>query len=453
MGNDSILYLSILYGTLSLFLVRNFFRLTSSGRCGILFIVCHFMYVLIYGLVPMLVHFHVYKEGQFDEHYSTINYNSVGFFQIFLSFLFAIIGYWGFLKGYFKNMNERAAKSSTSYTFSNWFIGATISLIVGVICFYFWTKVFGGPMGILVYASQLRTGLDIGINNPYTVFKRFVPLVQFANIVYLGLFLKKQNFFILLLFVVSLICSFLYLLANDGRAPLVMHFASLVFLYYMMKKGGVIHFSKNTMAKFGVAGCLTLFIAHNYERISVDYFNNDKQIEEGYDFDILSNIREEFSYTVRSNQAIFEYLEENPTTFRLPIEIASGILGILPSSFRPKSIDKLEKINTRYWDKSRANDEYFGGRPPDLIVTGIYTMNILGVYILPFVLGCILRRIENRRKNILVEFDNNIFYALCLYPVMRTISYTNFDGLALNFFYIAVGYLFLKIISLNVYNR
>lgn len=447
MGDSTVLILSILYGILFVFLFRNFYRLTSSGKCGILFIVCHFMYIVIYSLVPMLVHYYVYTEGQSNNYYTPFKYDNDGCFLFYLSFLFAIIGYQGFLKGYFTKMQSKQIVRSQSYSVSNWFICATISLVIGVFCFYLWTKVFGGPMGFMIYASQIRTGADIGINNPYTVYKRFVPLVQFANTVYWGLFLKKKNIFIGLFFVVSLIFSILYLLANDGRAPFIMHFASLVFLYYMQKKHSALRFSKNTMIKFAVAGCFTLFVTHNYERISVDYFNKDIQIEDEYDFDILSNIREEFSYTVRSNQAIFEYLEDNPMTFRLPIEIASGILGILPSSFRPKSIEKLEKINTEIWDKSRANDEYFGGRPPDLIVTGIYTMNIFGIFLLPFILGYILKRVEIIRNYVTDEFDNNIFYALCLYQAMRVISYTNFDGLMLNWFYILTGYCILKIVS------
>lgn len=453
MGNYTVLFISILYGILFVFFLWNFYRLTVSDKCGILFIVCHFMYVVIYSLVPMLVHYHIYEEGQDGVHYSSLDYSFNGCVNIFTSFIFAIIGYVGFVNGYFRNSKRCLYKSSQSYSYYSWFICAVIALSIGCICFYFWTKVYGGPIGVLVYASAIRSGYDIGIDNPYTVFKRFVPLVQFSNIVSFGLLLNKRNLFVFILFIVSLLCSILYLFANAGRAPLVMHFASLVFLYFTIKNNSIIHLSKNTILKFIVACSLALFVAHNYEKIYSDIFNSEKALEEDYNFDLLSSLREEFSFTVRSNQAIFEYLEDNPTTFRMPVEIASGFLGIMPSSFRPKSIEKLEVINTKNWDRSRTNDEYFGGRPPDLIVTGIYTLNVFGVLFLPFILGYILRRIENVRNTISNEFDNNIFYALCLYPVMRIISYTNFDGLMLNFFYIIIGYLILKFVSIILYKR
>lgn len=447
MGDISVLLLSILYGLFGVFLISRFIKSIKMPESRRHFHICFAMYILIYSIIPCLVHFYVFEVGSAEWHYYTLDYDEKHIELFFLSFLFAIVGYLGLTIGYSKNVQVYSNNYYQEYSSKAWFITATICLLIGISCLYIWTKVFGGPLGILAYASSLRSGFDIGINNPYTVYKRFVPLVQFANVVYFALWLKKRNPIYLFFAIIALVFSILYLLANDGRAPLVMHIVALLWAYLSLGRTNSIKFTRSNVVMIGVVAVIAMFCMHNADQIASDNWNKDREVEDGYSFDILSSVREEFSFTVRNNQAIFSYWEENPTTFRFPLEVYSGILGVLPSSFRPQWLEKLETVNTRSWSSNRPQEAYTGGRPPDLIVTGIYTLNVFGIFLLPFLLGWLLKYLDIKRNCIMSTFDNSVYYSLVLYPVMRIVAYCDFDGLMLNFFYIFIGYIILKFVN------
>lgn len=447
MDDISVLLLSILYGLFGIFLISRFIRSIKAPESKIHFHICFAMYILIYSIIPCLVHFHVFEVGTAEWHYYTLDYDDRHIGLFFLSFLFAIVGYVGFTKGYSMNVQVYSIRNYQEYSSKVWFLTAAICLMIGIACLHIWTQVFGGPLGILTYASSLRSGYDIGINNPYTVFKRFVPLVQFANVVYFSLWLKKRNTFYLLFAIIAFLYSILYLLANDGRAPLVMHIVALLWAYLSLRRTNSIGFTRSNVVKICLTGTIAMFCIHNADRIASDNWNKERVVEDEYSFDLLSSVREEFSFTVRNNQAIFTYLSENPATFRFPLEVYSGVLGILPSSFRPEWLEKLEIVNTRSWSSNRPQEVYTGGRPPDLIVTGIYTLNVFGIFILPFLLGWLLKKLDVKRNRIVSVFDNTVYYSLVLYPVMRIVAYCDFDGLMLNFFYIFLGYIILRFVN------
>lgn len=438
MDKSFVLLLIFLYCLLVVFFVSKFI-LRIRFRKHYFYNVCFGFYIIIYSIVPLLVHLYVYENGNIDSLYEPIIYDSSHAFFFFLTYLFSIIGYFGLTTGYNSGTFNYIAISGNGYRIKVWLFAAIICLIIGIICLYVWSKVFGGPVGILEYASYIRSGYDVGINNPNTIYKRFVPLVQFANIVFFALYFRERKIIVLPLVIISTIYSLLYLIANDGRAPLAMHFVSIFFLFYFIRYNHRFVWSKIKLFQVSLLSVGILFFINNYDII----FKNGG-LQSQINFDVLSSLRNEFAWTVRSNQAIFEYLEENPFSFRFPLEIASGFLGILPSSFRPDSLLNLEKINTIWWGNSVPHQIISGGRPPDLIVTGIYTLNLLGVYFLPFLLGRFLKYLDVKRMKKLNSFENAIFYSLMLYPVLRFIAYSNFDGLLINFFYIILGYLILK---------
>lgn len=409
------------------------------------------MYLIIYALVPILVHSYVYTNGTIGHAYEVLEYDNVGVRRFYYAWIMSIVGYWGLNKGYrfgaqkntinYQQINPSNSLEpiESSHKYRAWIFSATICLIIGFIAELLWTRAYGGMYGILQYASALRSGWDVKIVNNYTMFKRFVPLVQFSNVVFVALTVKYKRIIPFIMSIPSLFLSVMYLLANDGRAPLIMHLFAI--LWIIFKCGGInigkIKTSKLVLIGFGCM--VAFFLIHNADALTSKFIYKTDQDAE-ISFDLFSSVRREFSFTVRSGQSIFYYLEEYPYTFRLPIEILSGILGILPSSFRPETIEKLENVNTLYWRIGTSN--HFGGCPPDIIITGLFTMNFIGVFLLPAFYGFFINYLDKSSVK-RTDFDNEVFFALALYPAVRTIAYTNFDGLTLNIFYIFVGYLIL----------
>lgn len=455
MGIDKVLFLSVLYaivGTyLGIYLYMKYKK--NYGDKNNFYYIYNCMYILIYFVIPATVHFYVYLNGNAEKKYAAINYSRQGILELYLFLVFAIVGFIAFQLGYKYRFIIRQTRTLQKkrkiikHYDSTWFILGIVLLILGTVSFFLWVKAYGGIQGVIYYKSDLRSGNNIGITNEYTLFKRFVPLVQFANIVFAALFAKNRKIYFFVLFVITLCESILYLIANDGRAPLVFHLVAIIFVWHASKK----HNERKAPVKknlykiilMGIGGFVTLFFIHNLD--SVINIVSGKSNNVSISFDLISSVREEFAFTVRNGQAIFLYLEDNPFSFRIFKEILSGILGILPSSFRPLSIDKLEMLNTSYWVKY-APCTYYGGKPPDIITTGIYVFNYIGVFLLPLIFGRIVKKFDLK----LSEFDGiskKIFFAACMYPLIRTVAYTNFDGIMLSFFYIMVSYLILYFIE------
>lgn len=452
----SVLFLSILYIFSGIFMTVgtvNSFRKHPEKRY---FNIARVMYIIIYSLVPATVHYFVYNNGTVGHQYEMLEYDSVGLQRFYIAWIMSVIGYAGFVFGnkavikktvrtlnYDSKSENIGIKYNSSHSYNAWLFTAFLCLIIGFASQVIWTRAYGGIIGILKYASALRSGWNIGIINNYTVFKRFVPLVQFANIVLLALAVYYKKLFPFLLSIPALILSILYLLANDGRAPLIVHIVALAWVVY--KLGGLHRkkIKKTRWILISVGVITALFLMHNSDWF-VSQIIPGRETETELSFDLLNIIRKEFAFTVRNGQSIFYYLEEHPFSFRLPKELISGILGILPSAFRPESIEKLEILNTSYWRIGTTG--HFGGCPPDIVITGIYTMNIFGVFALPAFYGRFLRFFDKKRQRKQL-FDNEVLFALAFYPVVRTIGYTNFDGVMLNIFYVLFGYAVLWLVD------
>jgi len=405
------------------------------------------MYLLIFGIIPLLVHFHVYTNGIDTDDLVAFDYSLNGIKQFYFAALFSTVGFWGLNFGYRYKFTfgtascyqpeqiqiDEEGESGYEYPYPVLFISAVAMFIIGLFSLMLWTKAYGGVKGILKYASAIRSGWDTGIGNSYTVFKRFAPLLQFASLIFLALWKKQKDPITLGLFIASFVFSVYYLLANDGRAPTVVYFVSIIWLWTKCRDKSKEQNSPNYVF-VGVLAIVALFVMHNYDAI---YSAISKGTELELSFDIFGSIRREFSFTVRNIQAVFLAMEDNPFMVKLPTEILNGILGILPSSFRPDWLVNLEKFNTNYWVMG-ASRTYYGGKPPDILTTGIYTMNYFGVFLLPLIYGQILKKLDSYFET----HDGlyaDILFANLLYPVVRTIGYANFNGVTLNVFYILAG--------------
>lgn len=451
MRYNSIFILTIIY--LFIFAFYLFYTL-SKARCEkqlSLITLVRAMWTLIYGLVPFLVHWHIYTVGKDISKLYVFDYSANGIKQFYMAALFSVIGFFGLNIGYrlkfskvesanqisVNKLDKRSDYSDTCLMFS-----AFIMFFIGLAALIIWTSAYGGIRAVLKYASDLRSGNDIGISNPYTVFKRFAPLLQFANVIYFALWKKRKSFICLGMFVASLIFSVYYLLANDGRAPTVVHFVALFWIAVSFRKKTSIRDRKPKYFIICFAVLVALLIMHNYDGI-YNYITEGEQLE--LSFDIFATIRDEFSFTVRDIQAVFLALEDDPFMFKLPSEILNGIFGILPSSIRPSGLVNLEIFNTSYWVRGTTYT-YHGGKPPDIITTGIYTMNYLGIFLLPALYGILLKKLDEYFKRNKGLFSKILFASL-LYPAVRTVAYTNFNGLTLNVFYIFLGCLIVWVVN------
>ncbi len=450
----TIKYLIILYFISMCFMTIFVFRNIKKNPNKYFFNIVQCMYVLIYAVEPFLVHFYMNHHVTLSKSlYWVLEYDSFNIRYFYYFLLFSWIGFFWLqfgnnLKLYKKNENLQI--KSKGHTYNVWMLTAIVTLVIGIIAEFFWSYVYGGPIAIIQYASLLRDNVDTGIENPYTLFFRFAGLVRFANIIFVALACYYKRWIPFLFAVISLFFSIIYLLATDGRASFVMHLLSVGLVAYISLRKVSLKLKLKHMIFLPIIGIGTLGFIHNGEFISKILSGGVIHEYATFSFDILGDIRDEFSFTVRNEQAIFAYLRDYPYAFRFPSEVFAGVLGVLPTSFRPKNFEMLGAINTRYW-WPHGNQLYIGERPPDLLVTGIYTFNWLGVFVLPFLLGLILCFLDRKRLQ-MPTLDGNIFFAVLFYPVIRVVTYSNFNNITAGLFSVLLGYILLLICKFFINN-
>ena len=200
MGNYAVLGLILIYAVLSAVLTTyTLYKSKFENRLTYITLV-RAMWVLIFGIVPLLVHSYVYFNGSNHALLLSFDYSETGILQFYFASLFSVIGFIGLNLGYrFKLISTNKTKQNTTNIHQNitnhctnnvLSVSAFIMFAIGLFSLLLWTRAYGGIKGVLKYASLLRSGYDTGISNSFTLFKRFAPLLQFANMIYLVLFIN-----------------------------------------------------------------------------------------------------------------------------------------------------------------------------------------------------------------------------------------------------------------------
>lgn len=439
MEND-ILFLITSYYIIAIILVCLFlFKVYKNSELSAILTV-RMMYILIYAVVPILTFTNIFQHGK--DYYTRTLDLSVEFLNQNLKVCFlSLIGYFMLEIGYSlkKYIVIRHIKFRKNIEFNDIQVwkASLLMTFIAFISFLIWSYPFGGPLAMIKYGTMIRSGYEIsGINNKFGFMKHFVPLIQFSSLISLGLFRKYKRCKYFIHFIVAFSISIIYLISNDGRAPFLMYFISILILWNIAKKNfkGKIKFRIVSLTIIGMVGFL--FIKN------LDFFmdlirKNEVIKTKNSSLGIFSFLYTEFSWTVRNPQAVY-IAKRDGIGFRLLYDILSAFFSLLPSYFTPEGLQRLEKINTIYWLNGMKG---YGGKPTDIIVTGLYQLGYMGAIMLPLFYGYILKRIDDY---FLKRRTNSIYYQVLfvqlIYQFIKTIAYADFALVVLNLFYIVVGH-------------
>lgn len=424
-------------------------HLIRERKLSAIFIV-RTVYLIIYSVVPLIVFIHIKNNG-IDYYTRSLELSQEGINQNLMVCGLALAGYLLLEYGYslrvkFKISNIKHRERF--YTDKGLWIASWIMTIISIFSFLIWTAPFGGPFAMIEYGTLIRSGYEIqGIQNTFGFMKQFVPLAQFSSIISLGLFREQKKFTYFVHFALAFLISLLYLIANDGRAPFMMYFASLIILWVIARKPEAGE-AKIKIVPLIVLGLLGIFFVENIDSVlnilrgsSFHRTEEAKNIFTGF-------LYTEFSWTVRNAQCV-RIARQNGVGYRLILDLASAVFALLPSRFTPLNLVRLEKINNIYWFNGIIG---YGGKPTDIVVTGLYQLGIVGAVILPGIYGFIIRKVDDYFQN---ENLHSVYYKILfvqlIYQFAKTVSYADFALVALNLFYIVIGHLIVTVCNRNSY--
>lgn len=373
------------------------------------------LYSFVYGFLPAII---LYRECTNQNVLVNLDTSLSGLSSFALILLMSIVGYCALSVGYStqfpitvgfkKKFNEEKIHLIADRKAS--IVMVLLLIVIGWLSLYLWTKVYGSIWAFIENAALIRSGY--GLKNDLAFFKEFSRVIIFGLYGSFILFLTEKNKFVrpfyLLLSIVAGFGCYVFVMASDSRtniAAIVIGLALIKIDFNVKEKGKSM---QKQLFVLGVVMVLGFFLISISEPVMNAIRNNDEYSYSG--FDIFSSVEKEFRYIPQTQQTVLNHQLDHDFHYKLIDDVYLALLSWFPSRFRPSNKpETLWAYNTSFQIESAQS----GIWPTDMLSAGIYHIGIVGIFLLPFVYGCLLRVLEN--LSVLKkygEIEKSIYYGI-----------------------------------------
>lgn len=399
-------------------------------------------YILVYFITPIFCI--IYRDT--INTYETYNYvsfeNEYHIKYFYMVLLFSTLGYIFLSIGTKINIFKRKEVKATDQVTKNpnkLLFSTFLIMIIGWVALFLWTYAYGSLTGIFQYASAIRSGY-VKIYNRFTFLKPFCPFVLMSFYLFFIQLLeskdKKSVYKIVLLvgLIFSLIGSYIYIIANDGRMLMLIFFLVIIIYYMDYKK---IKINIYTIIILLVISILTIILLGKLDTITSHIRLGNEIEKEGTS--PAETIANEFKFTYFNNLNVLYFRDNNMYTGSTELnDIKSTLLSWIPSSLKPSNIINLYDFNTSFYSGST------GQIPTDMLTAAIYKFDYMGVIILPLIIGILVKALESVFINKESSYSKLIYYLLSIYLGLRVVAYYDLSQILFGSFYIIVTYIIIK---------
>lgn len=399
-------------------------------------------YILVYFVVPIFCLIYIDTINTYEK-YNYVSFEDEGHIKYFyIVLLFSTLGYIFFNIGRKINIlkikeakdTKEVAQNPNKLLFSTFLI-----LIIGWVALFLWTYAYGSLTGIFKYASAIRSGY-VEIYNKFTFLKPFCPFVLMSFYLFFIQLLESKEekivYKIILLvgLILSLIGSYIYIIANDGRMLMLIFFLVVIMYYIDYKK---IKINIYTIIILLVVSICAIMLLGKLDTIT-SYIRLGSKIEteKSNPAETLAN---EFKFTYFNSLNVIYFRSNNIYTGSTELEdIKSTLLAWIPTSMKPDNVTNLYDFNTSFYNGS------VGQMPTDLLTAAIYKFDYMGVAILPLIIGILVKALESIFINKNSSYFKLMYYLLSIYLGLRFIAYYDLSQILFGSFYIIVTYMIIK---------
>lgn len=400
------------------------------------YIFCKVIYLFAYALIPLIIHIKYSKYGTLYPMNIYLDYSESGIDALYISCLLSFIGYIFLTLGYLDNHKLKFGNNKTNVKKlenndenilrSSVIITATI----GVISLYVWSKAYGGVNKLILEANAVRGGFS-EVYNPFAFFKRFASILLISSYGFFVLIVqtKKKKLIDILFWILTLVLSFMFLLASDGRMTAGFYFIGYLVIYVQCKSRlinqklkfkdiiRIIIFLSITILIMMKMDDLTYYIRNGvrYSKISRD------------ESSLINGLIYELSFVEKSSQVAI--LNARKIGLQLLDDIGYGLTTWIPSRWLSSSFARLWSVNTELANVAS------GELPCGIVTQGFYDLRISGVIIFTFLYGKLIKKVDSLNINTMYGLT---LYASIFYPIVRVVSYGMFYDIILGLFKIFV---------------
>lgn len=416
---------------------------------------CRIVFLIIEGVVPAFFHgYYLYTGVPYNA--QKLDYTDFGMTIYWYVFAFYIVGYTAINLGYRvfskkelpedKNESEEQkqeedrgdepkAATVSANSYSKLRITTLVCLAIGAVSLVLWTDAFGGIFEFILRANEIRAG-QADIVNPLAFFKHPAGVILIASYAAFVLLLKggvATKLYDFAVWLLSFAVSVLYLLACDGRMVagmyLVTHLFVIVYANYSKTKRMPLK-AFFTMAFFMAAGLVFMVNMDTFTRYLK--FGSDIVVTTS-DGSTMDEIIYELMFVIRGMHVAVKTRLTSGLEYFLADDIMTGIFAWLPSSLTPEGFANIWTVNTNLLGETS------GAYPVGLLAQGYYDLGILGVVIIAFLYGFLVRKIDTYFNE---KSENNPFavvmFVSFIFTFVRLIAYGSLYNVMLGSFKIVI---------------
>lgn len=444
--NQALWVISSLYGVMGiLYAFIGIRRIVRRNEIEI-FDFVRLMYAFVYGVIPCLIYG---QESSGQRNLYFFDYSAEGIQNIAVMLCLSIVAYGLLNLAYFsvpKNQNgpmdDQVMRMDDKPLISrNLIIMGLISLLIGGVSLFLWTKAYGSLSKFIENASMIRSGKG-KVHNSFAFMKQFVRILPLSLYAFLSAYCiekprKWKRLELLILIGISIVANYLYFMASDSRVTIL--FTGLAMVAIMLK-----HRKGNNISRYLLlAGIISFVLLEStmladtftrYIRYGVWVENTDG---------LISNLTREFRFILSADMKVMKAWSEGILHKKIFDDLLNALTSWIPERFVPFEIpETIWRYNTAIYPTSGS-----GTSPSALVSTGIYEIGILGAFVQPFILGLATAYADKKMKNSNARIYGDVYYGVCVGVFIQMVSHNQISTFVGSLFPAFLFFVLTKILS------
>lgn len=386
------------------------------------------MYAFVYGLLPTVI----LLRATFSEGVRGIDTTNRGAIKLLITLFISIfVHFWLNLayKGTKIKKHPPVVGEETTVR------AGLVMLVLGFASLLLWTRAAGGVFEFIKLAPGIR-GCWVELDNPFAFLQHTTKILMLAACILMSYWLQhKRKIWITIPAAAALYGAVLFIMAWDSRAAFGFLFMMIVLVYMEHR----VREKQVSIKKMAVPIVLTIVVALMVmvlsEEVTTNFRGGEYESETG--MGLFAIVEDEFGYILRTQQRALDTLGEPDYKLQIGNDLLNAVTAWVPTRFIPFEVPPtLWSFNTI--DLLEGNP--YTTIPTDFVSACILELGVLGLVILPLVMGWVLKKLDGMLLGGSYNFYRCNMKAAVAMLVINSISHFQFASIALSMFYMVIGH-------------
>lgn len=416
-----------------------FFRALQRKRRFSGFVVAVGMYDLVYGMLPTLLLWQICFKGNLASYINRmLDMSSTGILELFYHYIYALIGFAFMVLMYYSKplykivcvgTERNKIKNVNGITME---LTAWISLLVGAVSLFLWSKAYGSIGALILQANRVRSGMG-SVKNNLAFFKHPATVLLVVAYMFFEMTMQSEKKSIkklvnLIGFIISAYLSYLFLMADDGRLTMLLFFMGFAWIQSSKK---IIKSVPRMCLKLMVILAVAVVFILQLDNITYFIRFNIWPSEQTTN-NLMYSMVKELIYLPIGGQTSINAVWNGKISLTAVDDLITGLFTWFPTQFKPQGFNDVWNINT-FLIYGNLDRRLHGQVPCGIITQGYYDLRIAGVIILCSFAGVIIKKFDELEYSDLTPLQYAIRAKLVL-AIFRAIPYCSLYDITLGFF-------------------